>query len=165
MPVSSEGAVLRSGEGKALWFLGDLYVVKGAREVSKGAFSVTEMTIAPAPSGGAPLHIHTKEDEAFYVLEGALTYQVGEQTVEAVAGTVLHVPRGVKHGFPNLQKQPVRALVFISPAGFEKLFEELGEPAKALSLPPPTYTSSGIAKVTAVANRYGTEVKGPPPGH
>ncbi|MSQ14982.1 MAG: cupin domain-containing protein [Dehalococcoidia bacterium] len=161
--TTQNGQVVLPEEGKRLWFLGDLYVIKVPGEKSNGLFSVTEMTIAPAPGGGAPLHIHSKEDELFYVLDGALTYQVGEHILEASAGACLYVPRGVLHGFSNPRKDPVKALVFITPAGFEKFFEELGEAATTLSLPPPTYVPPDLEKVTALGMQYGTEVKGPPP--
>ncbi len=159
MTSPGKGAIVQPDGGKALWFLGDLYVVK----LATPAFSVTEMTIAPAPRGGAPLHIHNREDEVFYVLDGALTYQVGDEKVEVAGGSVLYVPRGVLHGFSNLRRRPARALVFICPAGFEKFFEEVGQPAGALTLPPPTVPAPPIERITAVAQRYGTEVKGPPP--
>lgn len=164
MVKAKRETILKPGDGKALWFLGDLYVMKVTGDGSGGAFSVTEMTIAPAPRGGAPLHIHTKEDEVFYVLDGSLTFQVGERKVEATAGSCLYVPRGTLHGFANLRGTPLKALVLIVPAGFEKFFEELGEAAKTLTLPPPSVIAPDISKITAVAKKYGTEVKGPPPG-
>lgn len=58
MTATGSNTVLEPGEGKALWFLGDLYVNKLTGDETGGAFAVTEMTIAPAPRGGAPLHIH-----------------------------------------------------------------------------------------------------------
>ncbi|MSQ14078.1 MAG: cupin domain-containing protein [Dehalococcoidia bacterium] len=110
------------------------------------------------------MHIHTKEDEVFYVLDGALTYQVGDRKVEATAGSLLYVPKGILHGFSNLCSTPAKVLVFIAPAGFEKFFEEIGEPAKALTLSPKTFAPPDLDRITAVAKKYGTEVKGPPPG-
>lgn len=136
MTATGSSAVLEPRESNALWFLGDLYVNKLTGDETSGAFAVTEMTIAPAPRGGAPLHTHSREDEVFYVLDGVPTYQIAERKMDAGAGTVLYVPRGTLHGFANHQQTPVKALVIIAPAGFERFFLELGEPASALTLPP-----------------------------
>jgi quercetin dioxygenase-like cupin family protein len=132
-------------------------------ERSAGAFSFLELTIAPAPRGGAPLHIHHREDEVFYVLEGELVYQVADRKVSAPTGSAVYVPRDTVHGFSNPRASPVRALVVIVPAGFEGLFRELGTPTTTRTLPPAGVPTPDPGALAAAAKRYGTEVLGPPP--
>jgi quercetin dioxygenase-like cupin family protein len=91
-----------------------------------GRFAVVEHPLAPGTLGGPP-HIHHNEDEASYVLEGEIMVQVGERLIQALAGTLIFKPKGLAHTFWNLGSAPARILEIISPAGFEKYFEELAE--------------------------------------
>jgi len=72
---------------------------------------------------GAPLHTHGKEDELSYILEGKATV-LGEELIQASAGSYVFKPRGIPHAFWNASDQPARRLEVIRPAGFEKYFEE-----------------------------------------
>ncbi len=82
-----------------------------------------------------PLHVHHKEDEAFYVLEGVMTFYVGEEAIEAGPGSFLFGPKGVPHTY-TVDSGPARLLFLFSPAGFEGFVKEAGEPARSLSVPP-----------------------------
>ncbi len=84
-----------------------------------------------------PPHTHTREDEAYYILEGELTFYVGGQTLEAAPGDFVWLPRGIEHTF-ELKTSQGRALVMFTPAGLEEAFKQLGEPAQSASLPPPS---------------------------
>ena len=78
------------------------------------------------PGGGPPPHVQTKEEEAFYILEGSVTfYAEGKETL-ATKGTYLNIPKGVRHRFKNNSGENARMLVFFAPAGIEKMFEEMG---------------------------------------
>jgi len=83
----------------------------------------------------APPHYHKLEDESFYILEGEIDFYVGEQKVKAKAGDFIILPRNVPHHF-ELVTDTAKALLLITPAGFEVFFEEFGQPAKTLDLPP-----------------------------
>src|SRR5437868_13285709 len=88
---------LHKDEGEALWFLGVLATVKASSETSDGRVAVIEQL---APQGaGSPLHVHHREDEWFYVLEGALSFWVGGEVVEARAGSFVYGPRDIPHTF------------------------------------------------------------------
>ena len=90
--------------------------------------------------------------EGFYVLEGTLTLQLGNQTIKAPPGSYAYVPTGVVHGFSNPENVPAKFLTFISPAGFESYFEELAELIKNQTTWPPT----DMSKVAALAAKYDT---------
>lgn len=89
-----------------------------------GAVSVIELR--DQPGGGAPMHIHQREDETFHVVEGDYEFTCGDQTFVARPGAVVFGPRGVAHGYRYLGETPGRILLFISPAGIEKWFQEVG---------------------------------------
>ncbi len=77
------------------------------------------------PLSGPPLHMHTQEDEYFYVLEGEFVFQVGEQRMTAGPGTSVYAPRALPHTWQNCTDEPAVALLTIAPAGLEDLFAEI----------------------------------------
>lgn len=87
-------------EGKSLWVVGELITLKLVGEDTKGAFTLLEEITLP--QGGPPPHLHRREDETFYVIEGKLEFMVGDRTVPATAGSVLYGPRDILHGFKNV---------------------------------------------------------------
>jgi quercetin dioxygenase-like cupin family protein len=120
------------GEGEA-WWLGVLATIKASAEQTGGRYSVVEIL---APDGyGSVLHVHHREDEGFYILEGEMTFYVGEQTIKAHPGSYLFGPKDVPHAF-SVDSGPARLLFVFSPAGLEGLIREMGEPARSLTVPP-----------------------------
>lgn len=107
-----------------------------------------------------PLHIHHREDEAWYILDGRMTFYVGDEVLEATAGCFAFAPRGIPHTF-TVDAEPTRVLVLASPAGFERFALELGQPA-ASDTPPPSLAMPAPEVLGPVAERYGIEVVGPP---
>jgi len=120
--------VLLPGEGKALQIggggLGVVFKLYGTD--TGGRFAVVEHPLAPGILAG-PSHIHHKEDETSYVLEGEIMAQIGDRLIQAPVGTLIFKPKGLPHTFWNQGSAPARILEIISPAGFEKYFEELAE--------------------------------------
>lgn len=106
----AEMILLGPGEGDVDTVLGDKYTFKAAAKDTGGAYALWEIA-TPAAAGGPPPHIHESEDEAFYVLEGEMTFQIGERTVNAAAGTFAFAPRGIAHKFSNPGTKPAKALV------------------------------------------------------
>lgn len=145
------------GEGESLWVVGELLTLKVVGTDTSGAFAVLE-EITP-PQGGPPPHMHSREDETFYVLEGELEFRVSDRTILATAGSVIYGPRGILHTFKNVGTTPSRILVLVTPAGLEKMFEELGEPVTDPSSPPEG--PPDIERLMAVNRKYGVEI--PPP--
>jgi quercetin dioxygenase-like cupin family protein len=151
------GYVLGSGEGEGLWFLNGLMTVKAGGRDTRNAFALIE-AVTPAGSGPLP-HIHHGEDEAFYLLEGELSITCGEQIWTASPGAFAFLPRGLPHSFRASDAGNARMLLISSPAQFERFVAELGEPAQAMTLPPPTEVDMDkLARVTA---KYGIETLPP----
>lgn len=147
------------GEGEALWFLGELAVIKIAGEATGGRFAVIE---SHAPQGDrSPLHVHTREDEWFYVLEGELRFWVGGRIIDAPAGSFVYGPRGVPHTFA-VRSTEARFLVVAEPAGFDAFVRAVAEPAGSHTLPPPPDGPPDMARLVKLAAEYGIEILGPP---
>ncbi|MDZ7825370.1 MAG: cupin domain-containing protein [Gammaproteobacteria bacterium] len=122
---------------------------------SPSEVSVYEFVVPPK-SGGAPPHVHRNEDEYVYVLEGTLTLLVGEQTHEAVPGTLAALTRGTVHGFWNATNEPVKTLFFVSGGGFEQFFDAV---ARSLREQPPASVRDANARIDAIATRYEIELR------
>ncbi len=147
------------GEGEAIWFLGVLATIKSSAESSGGRVAVIEHL---APRGPAsPLHVHRREDEWFYVIEGELTFWVGGETIAAPAGSFVYGPRDVPHTF-SVSSEQARFLLVAEPAGFEDFMRSLSVPATELTLPPAGLAPPDPARLAAVAAEYGIEILGPP---
>ncbi len=104
--------------------------------------------------------MHHREDDGWYVLDGAMTVHVGDDVFEAKTGGFVMAPMGVPHAF-TIDVEPTRVLVFASPAGFERFADELGEPATS-DAPPPGLAVPGPEVLGPVAERHGIEIVGPP---
>lgn len=131
---------------------GELGVV-GARFImeggpSEGRFSIVEHPIVPRGLA-APVHIHTREDEFSFVLEGRWRFMLGSEVVYADPGDLVYKPRHIWHTFWNATDRPARLLEIISPAGFEQFFVELDELLKN----DPDNTEAAAA----LAAKYGVE--------
>ena len=111
-------------EKKTIYGAGDEYSFLGAGEATDRRYAFAEALIPVG--GGPPPHIHTREEEAFYVLEGELIFRVGGRQVIATPRTFLHVPRGIPHQFKNESSGPARMVFFFVPAGIEAMFEKMG---------------------------------------
>ena len=150
---------LARDEGEALWFLGTLATIKATSETTDGRVAVIEHL---APQGrDAPLHVHRREDEWFYVIEGEMTFWVGGRVIEAGAGSFVYGPRDVPHTFVVTSPQ-ARFLLVTEPAGFEGFMRALAEPARTLEIPPPAGEPPDLERLVALAADYGIEILGPP---
>ncbi len=138
-------------EGKMLWVADELMTFKASGEDTGGAYALTDSVVPPG--GGPPRHIHHREEEAFWVLEGELEVIVGETTFRAGAGSFVHLPKDIPHAYENVGKNPARFLTLMVPAGLEKFFEEVGKP--------PPFEEEDIDKWLAIAPKYGVEIVPP----
>ena len=141
--------VLGPKEGKSglLGAMGVRFMING--EDSGGGFSLVEHPLPPR-SLGAPLHRHSREDEYSYVIEGKLGALLGDDVVFGEVGDLIFKPRGQWHSFWNAGDEPARILEIISPAGFEKYFEEIVDLGGSLA--------AGPDAMRELANRYGLEM-------
>jgi len=111
--------VLHADEGRRFEVFGSTILVKATAEDTRGAFCLALETTPP--HGGLPLHVHHREDEAMYILEGEFEIQSGDQVLAAGAGTFVFLPRDVPNRYRNVGDTPGRFLQITSPAGFEEL--------------------------------------------
>lgn len=147
--------VLARGEGRSFQFLGTLMARKAGAEETQGGFGLIEQEL---PAGFTPPpHTHHAEDEAFYVLDGAITFRCGDHTLEAATGAFVFLPRDVAHGFTVAEAGPARVLQLNTPAGLEQFFEELGAPVGEPAGP------LDLERLLALATKYRVEIHGPPP--
>jgi quercetin dioxygenase-like cupin family protein len=136
-------------------------VVKAGGEQTGERFSLHEHL---APRGMAtPLHVQPREDETFYVLEGRLTFYLDGEPDSVPAGGSVFVPRGTPHAF-QVDSETARYLVLNTPAGHERFFRAMGEPAREHTLPPPDQPAPDMGRMAAAAAEAGFEILGPPPG-
>jgi len=150
---------LQAEEGEALWFLGFLVFVKASSENTDGRVAVIEHL---GPRGaGSPLHVHSREDEWFYVTDGELTFWVGGEVIEAPAGSFVYGPSGIPHTF-EVASEEARFLLVAEPAGFEGFLRGVAQPAKELTIPPPPSEPPDAAQLATAAAEYGVEIVGPP---
>ena len=145
------------GEGEARWWLGMLAVVKATAADTGGQMAIVEVT-AP-PGFAAPLHVHHREDEAFWLLAGDATFEVGGAAIAARAGDYLFGPRGIPHRF-TVGNAGCRMLFILTPGGFEDLVIAMSEPAARRTLPPPSDVEPDRERIAAIAKAYGNELLG-----
>lgn len=147
-------------EGAAVWHLGALLTFKATTEATGGRFWAKELL---APRGMAvPRHVHTHEDEVFYVLDGQLSVHVGDEVIHAETGSLLFGPRTVPHAF-RIESEIAKVLVFSMPGGLDRFFFDTGTPATTRTLPPPATEPSDLDAIVAAAHKHGMEIIGPPP--
>lgn len=136
--------ILGPKEGRYLNVIGDQQWVKLRGEDTNGAFAMVEQLNQPGIS--IPTHMHTREDETFYIAEGKVQFTVDGRDVIAEPGTTIFLPKKTPHSFKVIGDKLARVIVLVSPAGCEKLFEELAE------LPP---EQANISKAMEISERYG----------
>ncbi len=146
-------------KGRTIAVVGDVYRFLATGDDTNGKYALFEAV--GGPGGGPPPHVHSREEEGFYVLEGEITFTVNGERVVAAAGTFANMPVGTPHSFKNESDKPTRMLISVAPAGLEKMFFEFGVPLAegATTASPPT--KEEIEKLLAVAPRYGIEIKLP----
>lgn len=137
------------------WGPGDRYTFLITGDETDGACFVMEALVPPG--AGPPPHIHEREDETFYVLEGQCTIQIGQSMRIASAGDFVNIPKGTLHSFRNDGTAPARMILTFIPAGIEKYFEEVFTPVDDPSAAPPPPTPDLIARLLEAAPRYGVE--------
>lgn len=148
-------AVVRSGAGEARWWLGALAEIKATAADTGGQFTLIEMT---HPRGyEAPLHVHHREDESFWILDGHATLYVGEETIHVSAGDYALGPRDIPHRY-TVGEGGCRMLYLLTPGGFEELVKDMSEPAASRTVPPPTERPPDMAWVQQIANKHGCEL-------
>jgi quercetin dioxygenase-like cupin family protein len=154
------GRLVAFGRGRqslerSVWYSGWLLTFLATGEETGGQFALMEQV---ARKGNVPpRHIHHREDETFYIVEGEMTFSIGDQTIKATPGTMVFAPRDIPHSF-TIDSDQVRILVLVAPAGAEDFFKACSVPAASMTLPPPAEVPyAEIQKMKALAPTYGFE--------
>lgn len=159
--MSNPPTIRKPKEGRTIAVVGDVYRFLATGDETNGKYAMWEAIVPPG--GGPPPHIHSREEEAFYILDGEITFTVNEEKIVAKAGTFANMPVGTPHSFKNESDQPAKMLISVAPAGLEQMFFEVAVPlaeGATTALPP---TKHEIEKLLTVAPKYGIEIR--VPGH
>lgn len=153
--------VRQPNEGRTIAVVGDVYRFLATGEETDQRHAMWEAIVPPG--GGPPPHIHSREDESSYVLEGEITFSVGEEEIVATKGMFANMPVGSLHSFKNNTDKTARMILSVAPAGLESMFFEVGvalEDGATEALPP---TKEEIDKLLQIPPNYGIEIR--VPGH
>ena len=148
-------------DGRTIAVVGDVYRFLATGEDTNGKYAIWEAIVPPG--GGPPPHVHSREEEGFYVLEGEITFMIGDERAVATAGMFANMPVGIPHSFRNESSKPAKMLISVAPAGLEGMFFEVGVPVAQGATTAPLPTKAEIEKLMAVAPNYGIEIR--VPGH
>lgn len=148
-----------NGTAPAVWGPGDLYNLLATGDETNKAFFQFEAIVPKG--GGPPPHVHSREDESFYVVRGNLEILIGDSLYQAKAGDFVYIPRGTTHRFKNTGAGTAVQLVTFVPAGMEGFFREAFPPVTDRKAAPPPITDELIQKMNEVAPRYGVTMLPP----
>jgi quercetin dioxygenase-like cupin family protein len=151
--------VKNAADGRTIAVVGDVYRFLATGDDTAGRYATWEAIVPPG--GGPPPHVHSREEEWFYVLDGEITFQAGDDRRTVAAGGFVHMPIGTPHAFKNESNQTARMLITVVPAGLEQMFFEVGQPVEpgAKTTGPPSHEE--IEKLLAAAPKYGIEIRLP----
>ena len=156
--LQAKGALaVASGTGEARWWFGMLAEIKATAADTGGLFTLVEVTCGAGYE--APLHVHHREDEGFWVLDGQVTFMVGATTIDAGAGDYAFGPRGMPHRF-TAGDRGCRLLFILTPGGLEDLIRATSVLAETRSVPPHAGPPPDLDRVKAIVATYGCELLG-----
>ncbi|MEV6848440.1 cupin domain-containing protein [Actinoplanes sp. NPDC051411] len=147
-------------EGRAIWHMGALLQFRATSEETGNAFWLAEQTSNLGYA--SPIHVHSREDETFYVLDGELSIEIDGVMYRPAVGSTVFAPRGLPHSY-KVESPTARWLVLGTPGGFDGWFFETGKPAESLTTPafdPADFPDFG--EIIASVERFGGKVLGPP---
>lgn len=157
--MERQAHVITHEEGEPLWFFGTLLRFKASDNQTGGHFSLAEQLGRRGVA--TPLHRQPQDDETFYVLEGEMHFYLADgEPISAQAGTTVYLPGGTVHAF-EVMSDTARWLDLTTP-NHEAFIRAVSVPASELTLPPDG--PPDMEKVNAVAQQFGVEILGPPPG-
>ena len=143
-------------DGKCFGVVGHKYRLLATGDETGDRYTLIEAVVPPGD--GPPPHEHANEDEAFYVIDGTVTFMVGEQETEATPGTFILVPRGTVHSFRNPGPETARLIFQCTPAGLDRFFQEVGVPIADPEGDPPPATVEHMEKIITTAPKYGMHI-------
>ena len=142
----------------SIWYAGGIMTLLATGEDTNDQYSLVDYKAVQG--GEPPLHTHDNEDEAFYVLEGEVTFFLGDEVVTAKPGTWALIPQGTVHTF-RLDTSEARMLIYFTPSGFERFFIELSTPVTSFSERPDRMGEPDFDTIMAAAERHGIKFVAP----
>jgi mannose-6-phosphate isomerase-like protein (cupin superfamily) len=146
-------------QGRTVALVGDVYRFLATGDDTNGKYALIEALVGPG--GGPPPHVHSREEEGFFILEGEIMFTINGERVVATAGMFANLPVGTPHSFKNESNKPAKMLVSVAPAGLEKMFMEIGVPLAEGATTALPATREDIEKLLAIAPKYGIEIRLP----
>ena len=147
------------GEGTAIWHIDNLMTFKALAKDTAGRLAAWEQLLPERSS--PPLHVHHDADEAWFVLDGTITFRVQDDEFTTAAGSFVWAPRGLPHTF-RVDSPTARVLGLALPGGFDRFVLATGRPAEAPTLPPPPEGPPDMGALVGAAREHGMDVVGPP---
>ncbi len=158
--IADRVSVCRSGEGEAWWAMGSLFERLVGAEQTGG--DLAAMVVSQPPGLATPMHVHTRESEAWFVLDGSVLYRAGDELVSLTAGDFIYLPRNIPHAFRVSGERPVRYLAISLPGALLDIYRDLGVPAAERRLPDGGLAAADVEAWNRLAPSYGLRVVGPP---
>lgn len=143
--------IVRNDEGRQVQVLSDKVCIKLASNES--ARQMTVVTVDLPAGGFVPPHTHAEEEEGYYVLAGAMTMQLGDESVEVGTGDFAYVPQGTIHGYRNASSLPCRFLAWTVGGAIDRFFVEMGETIREMP--------EDLPKMPAILEKYGIRMVSP----
>jgi quercetin dioxygenase-like cupin family protein len=159
MSDPSTPVVRKPAQGRTVAVVGDVYRFLATGEDTNGKYAMWEAIVPPG--GGPPQHVHSREEEGFYILEGEITFQISGERVVTTAGMFANMPVGTPHSFKNESDRPARMLISVAPAGLEEMFFEFGVPLAEGATTASPSSMEEVEKLLAIAHKYGIEIRLP----
>ncbi len=146
-------------DGEARWWGDSLAVIKASGAATDGQLTVIDNYSCAGTT--PPLHVHHREGEGFYVVDGTLTFWVGGRVLQASSGSFVYGPPGVPHTF-EVTSPTARYLFITTPAGFDGFVREVSDAAEKFVIPRLDRPRQSLDRIDVVSGRYGIEILGPP---
>ena len=159
-PATDRVGICHSDESDPFWAVGSLFERLVAGEHTGG--SLGAMIVTQRPGTATPMHVHTREAEAWFVLDGTVTYRAGTELTTLSSGDFIYLPKDVPHAFRVNGPRPVRYLALAFPGALLDLYTEIGVPASARRLPDGGLAAADVEAWNMLAPSYGLRVVGPP---
>jgi quercetin dioxygenase-like cupin family protein len=148
-----------AGTAKTVALAGESYTLVATGAETGGSYAIVELH-SPAGSAGLPTRTLLRSDLALYVLQGALRVTAAERSVDVTAGGFANIPRGTPHAIRNITNSPAKAMLVVTPAGFEAMLAEIGSPVSDATAPPKADENQTERLFTA-GPKYGVEFHPP----
>lgn len=159
--MNNPPTICKPNEGRTIAVVGDVYRFLATGEDTNGKYAMWEAIVPPG--GGPPPHVHSREEEGFYILEGKITFTVDDEKIVATTGMFANMPVGRPHSFKNESNSPAKMLITVAPAGLEQMFFDVGVPLDEGATTALPTTKEEIEKLLAIAPKYGIDIR--VPGH